>query len=283
MVTRDIIRERFEESVGEGRIGDRLWLYPTYHCNLACVYCLTESSPRIADRRTLPAETLLRAAREAKELGFRSIGITGGEVFMLPWFPEILVELSRVLPTITLTNAMLFTGRVLDRLEPLAELDAALQLSLDTADPGHNDRLRGRRNFATVLEAIPRLRERGLTVRIATTVEDQTEDELTELCGLHRSLGISDEDHIVRPVVRRGRADVEGLGVDPEPGQILSELTLTADGAFLNPFGPTVRHGRTDLDLLVSRQILPLSTALTRFLRVAADLPAGDDVARNIR
>jgi hypothetical protein len=29
------------EAVEDGRCGERLWLYATYHCNLACVYCLT--------------------------------------------------------------------------------------------------------------------------------------------------------------------------------------------------------------------------------------------------
>ncbi len=277
------MRDDLQAAVAEARVGDRLWLYATYHCNLACVYCLTESSPRIAARRELPAETLLRAAREGRELGFRSVGVTGGEVFMLRDFPETLVELSGILPTIALTNGMLFTERLLARLEPLAELDAALQISLDTADPAHNDRLRGPGNFTAVVDALERLRDRGITVRIATTVEDQTEDELADLCELHRALGIPDEDHIVRPVVRRGRADVEGLGVDPEANEILPELTLTADGAFLNPFGPTVRHGRTDLDLLVGRQILPLEVPLSSFLRAVADLPTGDDVVRNIR
>lgn len=277
------MRDDLQAAVAEARVGDRLWLYATYHCNLACVYCLTESSPRIAARRELPGETLLRAAREGRELGFRSVGVTGGEVFMLRDFPETLVELSGILPTIALTNGMLFTERLLARLEPLAELDAALQISLDTADPVHNDRLRGPGNFTAVVDALERLRDRGITTRIATTVEDQTEDELADLCELHRALGIPDEDHIVRPVVRRGRADVEGLGVDPEASEILPELTLTADGAFLNPFGPTVRHGRTDLDLLVGRQILPLEVPLSSFLRAVADLPTGDDVVRNIR
>lgn len=87
------MREVFGTAVEEGRIGDRLWLYATYHCNLTCAYCLTESSPRIVNRRTLSSETMLRAAREAREVGFTCIGITGGEVFMLPWFAETLVEL----------------------------------------------------------------------------------------------------------------------------------------------------------------------------------------------
>jgi MoaA/NifB/PqqE/SkfB family radical SAM enzyme len=271
------------EAVGEGRMGDRLWLYATYHCNLACVYCLTESHPRIADRRTLPHETTVRAAREARDLGFEGVGLTGGEVFMLPDAVDTIEEIAAVLPTIVLTNATLFTEKVLARLEPLASLDAALQISLDSDRPARNDELRGPRNFAKVVDAVPRLLERGIRVRIQTTVADQDEEELGRVCALHRRWGIPDEDHIVRPVVRRGRAAVRELGIDAGPHDILPELTLTADGAFLHPFAPTVRHGVTDLDGLVSRQILPLEYPVSRFLRIVADQPMGDDVVRNIR
>jgi MoaA/NifB/PqqE/SkfB family radical SAM enzyme len=271
------------DAVAEGRMGDRLWLYATYHCNLACVYCLTESHPRIADRRTLPRDTMLRAASEARELGFAGIGLTGGEVFMLPRVAGTIAELAEILPTIVLTNATLFSEKALAQLEPLARLDAALQISLDSDRPVRNDALRGPENFAKVVEAVPRLVERGIRVRIQTTVDDQDEDELARLCALHRSWGIPDEDHVVRPVVRRGRAAVRGMGVEPGPFDILPELTLTADGAFLHPFAPTVRNGVTDLDGLVSRQLLPLRVSAGKLLRIVADQPVGDDVLRNIR
>ena len=274
---------QLESAVAEGRMGDRLWLYATYHCNLACVYCLTESHPRIGDRRALSREAMLRAVRESKELGFGCVGITGGEVFMLPDFAETLREAAELLPTVALTNGTLFTERLLSRLEPLSELDAAIQISLDSDVPERNDELRGPENFAKVIDAIPRLLERGLRVRIATTVEHQTTDELERVCELHRRLGIPDEDHVVRSVVRRGRAAVERMGVELEPHDVLPELTLSAEGAFLHPFAPTVRHGVTDLDLLVSRQIAPLEHAARRFLRIVADQPVGEDVVRNIR
>jgi MoaA/NifB/PqqE/SkfB family radical SAM enzyme len=270
-------------AIEEGRCGDRLWLYSTYHCNLACVYCLTESHPGIANRRTLSQETMLRLAQEARELGFAALGVTGGELFMLRDAAATLERLGSILPTVALTNATLFTERLLDRLEPLAELDVALQVSLDAPEPAHNDSLRGPKNFARVASAVPALLERGVRVRIATTVEDQDEEELQRLCELHRSWGVPDDDHIVRQVVRRGRAELEGMGIEPGPTDILPELTITADGAFLHPFAPTVRHGVTDLDLLVSRQVAPLEAALRRFLRVVDAQPAGTDVARNIR
>jgi MoaA/NifB/PqqE/SkfB family radical SAM enzyme len=269
-----------ETAVAEGRCGGRLWLYATYHCNLACRYCLTESHPGIRDRRELKRETVVELGMEGGELGFEALGVTGGEVFMLPWMAEALAELGSVLPTVALTNGVLFTQRLLRRLEPLADLDVAFQISLDSPDPVRNDALRGPENFGKVVEAVPKLVERGLKVRIATTVDGQSEDELARLCDLHRSWGVSDADHVVRGIVRRGRAAIEGLGSDPGPTDILPELTITADGAFLHPFAPTVRHGVTDVDLLVSRQVQPLDVPLRRFLRVVADQPVGTDEAR---
>jgi MoaA/NifB/PqqE/SkfB family radical SAM enzyme len=278
-----LLRERMAEAVAAGRIGDRLWLYATYHCNLACTYCLTESSPKLANRRAMSGDAMILAAEQARDLGMSCIGVTGGEVFMLPRSAEVVVDIASILPTVVLTNATLFTHRLLERLSPLAGMNAALQISLDSDVAVGNDRYRGAGNHSKVLAAIPRLLERGIRVRIATTVEHQTEAELARLCDLHRSLGISDEDHIVRRVVRRGRARVVGLGVELGPTDVLPELTLTADGAFLHPFAPTVRNGRTDVDLLVSRQTAPLDRALDRFLRVTAGLPSGEDVVRNIR
>lgn len=277
------MRDAIREAVSEGRMGDRVWLYATYHCNLACSYCLTESSPRIANRRTLQADAMVRAVREAKELGFTCVGITGGEVSLLPDFAETLRRVAEILPVVALTNATLFTERLLDRLEPLSALDVAFQLSLDSDEPARNDELRGPENFAKVLAAIPRLLERGLRVRIATTVADQDVAELERVCTLHRALGIPDEDHVVRSVVRRGRAATEGMGLELGPTDVLPELTLTADGAFLHPFAPTVRHGRTDLDLLVSRQIAPLEAPVRRFLSIVQEQPVGDDVVRSVR
>jgi MoaA/NifB/PqqE/SkfB family radical SAM enzyme len=277
------MRAQIETAVAEGRMGERLWLYATYHCNLACVYCLTESHPRIADRRALSRETMTRAAREAKELGFGSVGITGGEVFMLPDFAETMVEVGGILPVVALTNGTLFTDRLLARLQPLAGLPAAMQISLDSDEPTRNDAFRGPENFAKVMDAIPKLLRRGIEVRVATTVEYQTEDELERVCALHRELGIPDEHHVVRPVVRRGRAAVEEMGKELGPLDVLPELTLTADGAFVHPFAPTVRHGVTDVDLLVSRQIAPLEVPARKFLRIVAEQPVGEDVVRNIR
>jgi MoaA/NifB/PqqE/SkfB family radical SAM enzyme len=274
--------ETLAAAIESGRVADRLWLYSNYHCNLRCVYCLTESSPR-ADRRLLAPEEMIAAADEAVALGYRALGVTGGEPFLVPGMPELLAALAARLPTLVLTNATLFTRRLLDRLRPLANLPLTVQISLDSAEPQVNDELRGPRNFAKAVDAIPRLVDMGIPVRIATTGDHNTADEMERLCALHRSLGVGDDDHVVRPIVRRGRAVDGRLGVVADAKDLFPELTLTADGAFWSPFAPTVHGGRLDTDLLLTRQRLPLDGPTRALLTVADANPAGTDTTLNIR
>lgn len=263
----------------------RLWLYANYHCNLVCQYCLTDSAPN-SPRRILPADRMLAAARQAAEIGFTDLGVTGGEPFLRPDMPETLAHLAELLPTVVLTNATLFRGSRIERLRPLVETRVAVQVSLDSADPAPNDTLRAPDNHAIVVEAIPRLVELGIRVRVGTTVDPAApiaEEDQARLCALHRSLGVADEDHVVRPVVRRGRAESVGMGVVAGIDDLPPELTITADGAFWSPFGPTVRDGRLDTDLLLTRTTDPLRTPVEALQRLVAGRPPGDDSRLGIR
>lgn len=269
-------------AVAEGRLPGRVWLYSNYHCNLACTYCLTESAPRVA-RRELPPTAMIEIGGQARELGFTDLGVTGGETFLIPAMPELLAELATILPVVALTNGTLFSRRLLAWVEPLAGLPVALQISLDRPDPETNDAMRGPRNFRKVATAIPELVARGITVRIATTVESIEETELERLCALHRQWGVPDGDHIIRPIVRRGRAATLGLGVPAGQPELPAELTITAEGAFWSPFAPTVRDGRLDTDLLITRTTRPLSVPAQALLRLIQARPPGEDSTLNIR
>lgn len=270
--------------VAETPVG-RLWFYANYHCNLACRYCLTDSAPNAA-RRILAAQRMVRAAEQAAAIGFTDLGVTGGEPFLRPDMPGILTSLGAILPTVVLTNATLFRGGRIKRIRPLVGTPVAVQVSLDSADPAPNDTLRAPDNHATVVETIARLVDLGIRVRVATTLDPAVpvdEDDQARLCELHRSLGVADEDHVVRPVVRRGRADTVGMGVVAGIDDLPPELTITADGAFWSPFGPTVRDGRLDTDLLLTRTTDPLRTPVEALQRLVAGRPPGDDSRLGIR
>jgi MoaA/NifB/PqqE/SkfB family radical SAM enzyme len=267
-----------DRAIADGVVGGRVWLYSNYHCNLTCTYCLTESSPGVT-RRELAVERLPDMAAEARRTGFTAIGVTGGEPFLVAELPSALAGMAAHLPTLVLSNGTLFSSRLLARLEPLAGPAFAVQLSLDSADPEVNDEFRGPRNFARVVEAIRRLRSIGVRVRVATTSGGLEPDGLGRLCELHRSLGVADEDHVVRPIVRRGRAVDGGMGIEASLGELPAELTITADGAFWSPFGPTVHGGRLDTDLLITRTTRPLSVPASAMLKIAgsaATVPSPD-------
>ena len=266
------------EAIRSGVIGDRVWFYSNYHCNLACTYCLTESAPGAAPR-ILDAGRMCSTASEAATLGFGSVGVTGGEPFLLPGMPELLAALSDVLPVVVLSNGTLFHGARLRTLEALATRPVTIQVSLDHPDPDPNDRMRGPGNFAKVVDAVPRLVALGLRVRIATTGTDLDEEQMGRLCRLHRELGVADCDHVVRPVARRGRAATRGLGLDAPWDRFEPELTITADGSFWSPFAPSVTAGRLDTDMLLTRTTTPLGFAAAAMLRVLEGRPPSDPAA----
>jgi MoaA/NifB/PqqE/SkfB family radical SAM enzyme len=255
------------DAVAGGELPGRVWLYSNYHCNLACSYCLTESSPR-SDRRQLTPEQMLAVAGEARELGFTGLGVTGGEPMLLPWLPDTVAAMADRLPVVLLTNGE----------------GVAVQISLDSHLPDVNDMARGPDNFAKVVEAVPRLLALGVRVRIATTTAGPFDDPaLDPLRELVVSLGVLPEDHLIRPIVRRGRADERGLGVTADVRDIPSELTIAADGAFWGSFGPTVRAGRLDTDLLLTRTVLPLAIPANALLSAVRGLPPGGDADLGIR
>jgi len=273
------------DAVAAGVIGDRVWMYSNYHCNMACTYCLTDSAPS-SPRRQLGAESMVTVARQAADLGFRALGVTGGEPFLRPDLPETVATMAGILPTVVLSNATQFVGSRMERLRPLVDTDVAVQISLDWADAAANDELRAPDNYARVVEAVPRLVDMGIRVRIGTTLDpdaDVTDDDKARLCALHRSLGVSDDDHVVRPVVRRGRAAATDMGVRATVADLPPELTITTDGAFWSPFGPTVKDGVLDTDLLVTRTTDPLATPAAALARIVEGRPPGDDAGLGIR
>lgn len=271
-------------AIASGVLPDRVWVYANYHCNLECSYCLTESAPR-STRRIIGPDEMVAIAQQAAALGFNEVGVTGGEPFLRRDLPEIIVAMTEHLPVTLLTNGTLFGGDRLDALDVLLDRPIRFQISLDSPDPEPNDAMRGQLNYAKVVEAVPRMVQRGHTVRIATTLDegDMPADDRARLCALHRSWGITDDDHLVRPIITSGRAEDTGLGQRFERDQLPPELTIADHGAFWSPFGPTVHNGRTDTHLLITRTTLPLDVPARALLGLVEGRPPGADANIGIR
>jgi MoaA/NifB/PqqE/SkfB family radical SAM enzyme len=238
----------------------KLWIYTNYDCNLRCSYCVAKSGPNVP-RRAIGLANVRRLVDEAVALCFDHVFFTGGEPFLLNDIYEMLAYSSARVTTTVLTNAMLLqqmlpgTGQTrLQRLAEIANEDLIIQVSLDGGRPEDHDAYRGAGTWAKTVEGLKRLQAAGFRVRLGTTETPVNSAHLRELCEFHRSLGIPDEDHFVRPLAKRGYSR-EGLELGMH--NLVPELTANLDGIFWHPLS-------TDTDMQVSKQLFPLAAAVNR-------------------
>lgn len=241
----------------ERLVGSRLWLYANFDCNLRCDYCCVRSSPR-APRRALGLARFRQIAAEAAQLDVSEIFVTGGEPFLLPDIADVVQACTRVLPTILLTNGMLFRGRRLDALRRMDTTRLTLQISLDSATPDRHDQHRGRGSWVKAVAGIHTAHEEGFRVGVAATLPAERTHELAGFHAFLDELGIEHADQIIRAIAHRGFA-TEGVELTKE--SLVPEVTITADGVYWHP----VSAGHDDQ--LVTTELFPLADAIAEVRR----------------
>lgn len=237
-----------------GCLGSKLWLYTNFDCNLRCTYCVTKSTPDVP-RRALDLKTMQRLIDAGTALGFRDLFFTGGEPFLLDDIYSMLSYASARARTTVLTNGVLLRGARLERLAEVANENLRVQVSLDGARPEHHDPYRGEGTWAKTVTAIEGLLARDVQLCISTTETQVNTGHLAELRLFRRALGISDRDHLIRPLARHGFSQ-EGLELSR--AKLEPELTLTAEGVFWHPL-----TFPGDDEMRVSNELFPLEDAVT--------------------
>ncbi len=239
----------------------KLWIYTNYDCNLKCAYCSVESSPA-APRRALSLSAVRQLIDEAVALNFTEVFFTGGEPFLLDEIYDMLAYASARLKTSVLTNAMLLNGRRLERLCAIRNNDLVVQVSLDGARPEQHDAYRGAGSWAKTVAGLQALLSNGFHVRVATTQTPANSAHLAEVCEFHQSLGIPEEDHLIRPLAKRG---FSAGGIEVGIATLAPELTVNAEGAFWHPLS-------TAADMQISGQTFPLAAARDRLCQIADEI-----------
>ena len=229
-------------------VGHRLWVYTNFDCNLACLYCCAESSPKAAARR-VDVDVMQDAFAEFAGLGGREVFLTGGEPFMHPDLGAI-VEAAQGFERTILTNAMIF-GRGTRRatLEAM-DRSVTLQVSLDSAGPELHDSQRGAGSWARALDGIGLAHSLGFRVRVAATMFDEDPEGVAALHARLDQEGIAAEDRVIRPVAQEGFAE---SGVHVSLDSLAPEPVITSDGAWWHPVAVTNPHMR------IAESPLPLS------------------------
>jgi MoaA/NifB/PqqE/SkfB family radical SAM enzyme len=242
---------------GEGLL-NRLWIYTNYDCNLSCSYCVAESFVG-SERKGLALQQVYHLIDEAVEIGMTDLFLTGGEPFILhDIFPMLEYGLERMHVTV-LSNGILLKGRRLEQLKSLPFRERlTIQISLDGSNAAIHDFYRGAGSWQKAIDAIERLKAEDFHVRLGTTQTPENRQDLAAMCQLHRALDIPDEDHIIRPLVRRGFSN-KGMAVSLPA--LEPEVTVNRDGVYWHPVA-------TDPDLLVSSQLFPLREAVEQIKEI---------------
>jgi MoaA/NifB/PqqE/SkfB family radical SAM enzyme len=239
----------------------KLWIYTNYDCNLKCAYCSAESSPA-APRRALSLSTVQQLVDESVALNFTEAFFTGGEPFILDEIYDVLAYASARLKKTVLTNGMLLKVRRLERLCAIKHANLIVQVSLDSAQPEQHDAYRGAGSWIKTVDGIQALHANGFRVRLATTETPANSMHLAEMCEFHWALGIPEDDHLIRPLARRG---FSSSGMEVGLATLAPELTVNAEGVFWHPLS-------TASDMQISRQIFPLAAARERMCQIAEEI-----------
>lgn len=248
-------------------LGTRVWLYSNFHCNLACGYCCSRSSPS-ADPRLMPVSLAESVAAELAAGEGQEVFVTGGEPFLHPQIGPLVAAVGRWLPVTLLTNAMILDrGARRSALEGMDRDRVTLQVSLDSAGALLHDRNRGLGSHARAVAGIEAALDLGFTVRIAATVYDDDLAEVGALTGLLDRWAIPVADRLIRPVARQGFAD---RGQQVTVDDLAPEPTVAVDGVWWHPVAVT------DPGMLVAEAPLPLAAAL----ETIRDTVAVQDAAR---
>ncbi len=152
---------------------ETFWINTGTLCNIACVNCYIESSPkngRLVYITHDEVKTYLDEI-ETEKLGTREIGLTGGEPFMNRDILLIIEEcLSRGFELIVLTNAMRpmmrFQEKLLEIKNRLGE-KLTMRVSVDHYDPKMHEEERGPKSWDPMLEGLKWLSDNDFTIDIA--------------------------------------------------------------------------------------------------------------------
>jgi radical SAM protein with 4Fe4S-binding SPASM domain len=139
----------------------------TNRCQLECVHCYTGSGPYLPADDELSTERWIELVDEFADNGGNDLLFTGGEALVHRGCIDIMRRAkSRGLIVTLFSNGILIPRYV----EALKECVDSIQISVDGADEGSHDHIRGTGSFQKAMRAVEVLLDAKIATRINTTL-----------------------------------------------------------------------------------------------------------------
>lgn len=173
-----------------------LALEATNACNRDCIHCIEDKEE---PREHLPLDLFKQVLDQACDCSIKYVSLTGGEPTLHPNWSDLLIALvERGLKFNVVTNGWKFKQRTLPLLlKPTIRRHlTTICVSLDGANAGSHDALRGEGSFQEVIEAANLCRLKKIPLSIKTVVNNINEKELAEVALLGSALGATKHSFI---------------------------------------------------------------------------------------
>lgn len=170
-------------------------------CPLRCRHCYLDKK----DTMLLKEKEIDRLINMFEYMGIQTIQLTGGEVFTYPYLNQILEKLMKIKPNIVLsTSGYIFNDMVINILKKIKSINGGVRVSIDGLENTHNKIRMKKDAYAKSIAFIKNAVALGIPCQVATTLSEQSPNEIEELVKIVKDLGVS--LHIISMVSIQGNA-----------------------------------------------------------------------------
>lgn len=158
----------------------RLFIKLTNKCNLFCKHCMDGSNPSIFTHFSF--KKIKKIIRTTIIAGITKIDFTGGEVFFVDYFMELLEYIDKLPVSYSIfTNLTLLTDDLILKLSNLKGLNC-IYTSMEYFEPSKQDEFCGRKgSFEKICENIMKLKNKDINVIINSVVLNDNHNDILKI------------------------------------------------------------------------------------------------------
>lgn len=187
-----------------------IWLEVSSGCNLQCIHCYAKSAPSSIGTEKMGVADWCKVIKESRALGCERLQFIGGEPLLLG---DKLIELIEFSTKEGFSFVEVFTnGTLLDEKMVAAFLANNVRVAISfygEKESVHDSITLSRGSHARTLDAIKKILDYGIELRVSIIGMLQNEDESIATSDFLKSLGVKNiQFDIVRPSGRGGSVEV---------------------------------------------------------------------------